>query len=203
MVFRLLLLMTALLVANSLAQTVLQGEVEQKVWTVTDARQEVLQDALQQVNLDNSSPFDQNHTLNLKLVQKGGGIERLKDGGYKQLTVFSHGIYAVAVYTKDQYEKRTSYPPAFYYDLKGKLVTVAFRVGKESPTKLYAHCYGDYCREQNLPNGSLIWQSVEVNEGESFMFDRYGTLSGRWRGANCYREDGTNCGSRKTYVTVH
>lgn len=181
------------------AKTLLQGNVSEKVWNIDTARAEVMNGALDKVSLDNFVPQDSEYRINLQLAMQGGGLTKLKEGGYKQITVFNTGEYAVTIYTESEYINRIN-PPIKYYDHQGRLITVAFRVGKMLPFKTYAHCFGQYCQELQKPNGALIWVSFD-NGDEGYLFEPNGELKSHWIGDTCYLTNGTVCGSRLSNIT--
>ncbi len=147
-----------------------------KVWTVESAKEEAFREAPLHVDLSGYPGSDPDFTKNAQIRLQGGG--RIDS---RLITVFEGGRYCVK--NPQQTERR-------YYLETGALAAVQLLKG----VKAYKYAANAEHKEHF---GELISVSIQVAESESFVFATNGTLLAHWIGTDCFRADGSSCGTRK------
>jgi hypothetical protein len=147
-----------------------------KVWTVESAKEEAFREVPLSADVSGYPDTDPNFGDNKNVRDKGGG----RVNG-RLITVFPDGGYCVK--NPEQTERH-------YYLESGQLQAVQFI------RDLKAYKYAANPAQKDLM-GKLITVSIQVAEGESFVFSTDGVLIAHWVKENCFRADGSSCGTRK------
>lgn len=164
----------------ALAEKTLQASVL-KVWTVEMARDAAFRQAKPMIDVSHYPSMDPDFFENQQAVKKGGG----QSHGHT-VTVFNqgHSIY----YGVDG---------KFYLET-GALIAVQFTVGEGYPKKVYKHAASNVFETAGIQSGQLMTVGITIRPDESFLFDAKGTLLAHWKDKNCYKDDGSFCGTRMT-----
>lgn len=178
---RFMLILLVLFSGVSWGAEPLRGGV-QEYWSIDDARREAFREAKPWVDVSMYPPVDPHLLENRIAVQQGGG-----QAGNRIITVFSSGGYGVS------YE--SSPLTSFQYEANGEINSVTFF----NKNKLYKHCLYKTCQALNLRNGAVWAVGIEVSERQAFLFNPDGKLISEWRGDQCYKADGSSCGTRRSF----